>query len=124
MKETVDLYGVKDGVEVRLGKILMPPKMKAKEIVHSYFGRIDEDECNDAAMALNVCEELIKWMQDQGWTPPPTEIIEPTRTHDEIIAAQWRNFRDCPKCGADKGAACRTPACVQLQEAPIEVRQK
>jgi hypothetical protein len=119
--ETIDLVGVVNGVHVPIGTMPMPPSMKAKEIVRSYFGRIDEDEGNEAAMALWACNELVTWMESQGWTPPPiTDVIPASQA--EKIAAQWRNFRDCPRCGAEKGSACRTPSCAQLQEAPPEAR--
>lgn len=36
----------------------------------------------------------------------------------ENRAQQMRDVRDCPKCGAPKGDACRSPSCVQLHPAP------
>lgn len=62
---TVDLYGVKDGVEVKLGKIQTPPRMKAREIVQSFFGSIDEDLPDEGALALWAMYELIDWMKAQ-----------------------------------------------------------
>lgn len=65
--ETVQVIGVRqDGSEVDLGRTPMPPKMKAREIVRSYFGEIDEDAGNDGAMALWSCNELIDWMAAQA----------------------------------------------------------
>ena len=32
---------------------------------------------------------------------------------------QMRDVRDCPKCGAPIGTACRTPSCPQLKPAPV-----
>lgn len=64
--ETVQIIGVRpDGVEVDLGAAPMPPRMKAKDIVRSYFGEIDEESGNDGAMALWCCNELIDWMSAQ-----------------------------------------------------------
>jgi hypothetical protein len=118
--ETVDVYGVSaDGTQTKVGTMPMPPSMKAREIVRTYFHDIDEENGSDGAMALWACNELVSWMEQQGWTPPPITDIKP---REDTVANQWRNFRDCPKCGAEKGSACRTPSCVQLQQAPVGIR--
>lgn len=65
--ETCKVIGVRaDGTEVDLGERPLPPKMKARDIVRSYFGEIDEDEGNDGAMALWACNELVDWMAKQA----------------------------------------------------------
>jgi hypothetical protein len=45
-------------------------------------------------------------------------------SREEIFANQWRNFRECPKCGAEKGDCCRSPFCVQLKYAVPNCRPK
>lgn len=37
-------------------------------------------------------------------------------THEEIIAAQCRNYHSCHECGAPVGTACRKPTCPQLKK--------
>jgi hypothetical protein len=63
--ETVDLYGVGPDGEKRLGKVAMPPRMKARELVTEMFGAIDDDSGNDASMAFAVCDQLLDWMKKQ-----------------------------------------------------------
>lgn len=36
---------------------------------------------------------------------------------EERSKNSWKNFRDCPKCGAEKGDSCRSFSCVQLRYA-------
>lgn len=48
----------------------------------------------------------------------------PVPTHEQIIARQWANFRNCPKCFAHKGTRCRSLSCPQIQVAPKEVWEK
>lgn len=59
------LVGVKaDGTQHVLGTVTMPAKMKAREIVQSYFGHFHEDDdYGDAAMAYQCCLDLIAFMQ-------------------------------------------------------------
>ncbi|MEJ8837734.1 hypothetical protein [Ramlibacter sp. AN1133] len=66
--DAATLVGVRpDGAQDVLATIRMTPRMKAREIVRSYFGEPDDEGMNDAAMALVAREELIAWMQ---WPPP------------------------------------------------------
>jgi hypothetical protein len=68
----VELRGVQpDGTEVSLGTMVISPKMKAKEIVSTYFG-LEGGDLED--MALVCCEELISWMKSVGWTCPANAI--------------------------------------------------
>lgn len=79
--DTVNIIGVKaDGSADLLGQARMTPKMKAREIVLSYFGRIDEESADEGAMALWACEELAEWMAEPktGVTPGgPMEALHP-----------------------------------------------
>lgn len=65
--ETVDLVGIKNGVETNLGKVPMPPKMKLKEIARSYFGGNPEDDSSDAALMVGAGMEFFDWLQKQGY---------------------------------------------------------
>lgn len=50
--DNVSIIGVKaDGSSDFLGEMRMPAKMKAKEIVLGYFGKIDEESGDEGAMA-------------------------------------------------------------------------
>lgn len=45
-------------------------------------------------------------------------VLTPSLRNSRFINpedVQFRWTRDCPKCGANKGNACRSPACVQLK---------
>lgn len=59
-----------------------------------------------------------------GWTEPFVIPFPPGMTNEEKLANQWRNFRECPACGAEKGNACRTPMCPQLKYAIPDLRNK
>ena len=63
MNDTVKLYGVSNGVETYLGEFpaQIAPEIKMKEIIHSYFGEIDEEIGNDGAMALWAMKEFLDW---------------------------------------------------------------
>lgn len=73
--ETVDLVGVRaNGEHVNLGKVAMPPRMKAREIAQSYFGPFQDDDGSEAESCFGAMDELIGWLVKQGWTPPqPTQ---------------------------------------------------
>ena len=73
--ETVDLVGVRaNGEHVNLGKVAMPPRMKAREIAQSYFGPFQDDDGSESEACFVALEELIDWLVKQGWTPPqPTQ---------------------------------------------------
>jgi hypothetical protein len=69
--DTVELYGMKDGIQVHLGQAPMPPRMKAKEIVVSVFGHFDEHDDmddGDAALCFSCMTELIDYMIKQERT--------------------------------------------------------
>ncbi len=69
-QETVDLVGVKDGVETPLGKIPMPPEMKLKEIMRTYFGGDANDPESDACLGVAAGMEFFNWLIGQGYKPP------------------------------------------------------
>jgi len=57
----VELFGVKDGQETRLGAVPMPPTMRAREMLHDVgFTGLDDDD-GDGAYAMGVCEQLIEY---------------------------------------------------------------
>jgi len=69
--DTVELYGMKDGIQIHLGRAPMPPRMKAKEIVVSVFGHFDEHDDmddGDAALCFSCMTELIDYMIKQERT--------------------------------------------------------
>jgi hypothetical protein len=70
----VDLVGVKaDGTQDVLGKVAMPPAMKAREIVRNYFGEpvVDGDE---ADLCLAALQDFEAWLLEQGWTKPELKV--------------------------------------------------
>lgn len=64
--EMIDALGEKpNGERICVGKIPMPEKMKAKEIISQYFGYDFGDEDSDASMALYAFEEFLSWQTKQ-----------------------------------------------------------
>ncbi|MDM0003928.1 hypothetical protein QTI51_03905 [Variovorax sp. J22G73] len=62
--DTCTLMGVRaDGSTVNLGAVPMPPLMKARDVVRSYFPGDPDDDMTDAAMALQCCREVIDHMR-------------------------------------------------------------
>lgn len=87
MNDRVTMIGVRaNGSSEVLGTAPVPPKMKARDIITNYFGRIDEENGDEGAMALWACEELIDWMdkvyprqlvqqeEKAGWEPARTRV--------------------------------------------------
>lgn len=61
--DKMDVYGYdKDGIMHWIGKVPVTPRMKAKEIVESYFGTLGDD-FDDSTMAMQCCEELIEYIE-------------------------------------------------------------
>ncbi|ABM32264.1 hypothetical protein [Paracidovorax citrulli] len=84
--DTVDVVGVRaSGEHVNLGKMPMPPTMKARDIATSQFGGFQDGDGSDAEMCFGALEELLAWLIAQGWNgsshragvPVPTEAEPP-----------------------------------------------
>ena len=75
--DTVQLVGVKDGIETVIGTATMSPKMKAQDLVREMFGAWEHDDGSDADLAFAVCEQLIKWMPQH---PPVFNVQAPAVT--------------------------------------------
>ncbi|MGN8004318.1 hypothetical protein ACTJKQ_14140 [Acidovorax sp. 22279] len=74
--DTVDLIGVRaNGEHVNLGRVTMPPRMKAREIARSYFGHFDDEDGSDAELCFGALETFLDWLVKHGWhdTPQPTQ---------------------------------------------------
>lgn len=65
--EMVDLIGVGNGVETQLGRVPMPPEIKAKDIVRSYLVGDPSDLDSEAGMAMCAIMDLLGWMRKNGW---------------------------------------------------------
>lgn len=78
--EKVDIVGVKNGIETNLGKIPMPPSMKLKEIMRTYFSGSTDDEESEVSMAVAAGTELLAWMESQGYA---------IQTPSEPVAKLW-----------------------------------
>jgi hypothetical protein len=88
MTDTVQLVGVKDGVETVLGTATMPPKMKARELVREMFGAWAPNDGSDSDLAYAVCESLIDWM---GKNPPTFNVTAPAPIASDKIAPKHRS---------------------------------
>lgn len=81
--ELIDIYGKKAGDSTPfpgdfLGKGPMPPSFKIPYILNDMdlpYGDLDS-----SFMAMS---ELVRWMEAQGWTPPP--MLQGMRTQKEQI---------------------------------------
>ena len=77
-QETVDVVGVRsNGEHVNLGKIAMPPRMKAREIAIEQFGRFKDDDGSDAEMCFGALEYFLEWLIQQGWSKAPQPAPAP-----------------------------------------------
>lgn len=66
-RETISVVGIKsDGTHTEVGTMPIPPTMKAREILRSYFGADVDTEGTDADMAMAAMEEFILWLQKDG----------------------------------------------------------
>ena len=71
-RDTVDVVGVRsNGEHVNLGKIAMPPRMKAREIAIEQFGSFKDDDGSDADMCFGALEYFLEWLIQQGWSKAP-----------------------------------------------------
>jgi hypothetical protein len=59
-----------------------------------------------------------------GWIEPFVLPYPANMSREDRALNSWKNFRDCPACGAQKGDCCRTPSCAQLQYAIPNMRDK
>lgn len=75
---TVELIGVKDGVETSIGQVPMPPTMKARELLRDVgFTGLDDDD-GDGAYAMGACEQLIEYCQAY-YSAPQADALDATR---------------------------------------------
>ena len=64
------IVGIKaDRSETVLGSGVMPPKMKAMELLNNY-GFNPNDEYGEGGYAMSAVEDLINWMVRVGWKAP------------------------------------------------------
>ena len=60
---TVQLIGIKDGIETDLGLVPMPPTVEARELLRDVGFEGLDDEDGDGAYAMGACEQLIEYCQ-------------------------------------------------------------
>ncbi len=96
--DTVDLIGVRaNGEHVNLGKVTMPPRMKAREIACSYFGHFDDEDGSDAELCFGALETFLDWLIKHGWqaTPPTQAQAGAVPLTDEQLAEIMRETWGC-----------------------------
>ena len=66
MDDQVDLMGVKpNGETVLLGRVTMPPEMKAKDMIRELIGHGDfDDDGSDHSMWLYSFMQFAKWLEE------------------------------------------------------------
>ena len=112
--DTVDLIGVRvNGEHVNLGKVTMPPRMKAREIARSYFGHFDDEDGSDAELCFGALETFLDWLVKHGWhdTPQPTQAqagAVPTREFLERTLAAMEGVIDVADRKTDEFDALRS----------------
>lgn len=83
-RETVDVVGVRsNGEHVNLGKIAMPPRMKAREVAIEQFGSFKDDDGSDAEMCFGALEYFLEWLIQQGWSKAPQPA--PAPLGDDVV---------------------------------------
>ncbi|QXV72216.1 hypothetical protein Acf1_00019 [Acidovorax phage ACF1] len=123
--DTVDVVGVRaSGEHVNLGKMPMPPTMKARDIATSQFGGFQDGDGSDAEMCFGALEELLAWLIAQGWgaaapaqeaelraevdrlnaiinTPQADDFLRAVSTEAEHQRQRWPSEHDEGKAPAD-----------------------
>ncbi len=96
--ETVSIIGVRsDGAEVHLGAAPIPPTMKAREILRSYFGNELDHEGSDADIAMAAMEEFILWLQKTGRLVILTTPNEPNEPLNTLVAVKHATLTNALK---------------------------
>lgn len=73
--ETMQVIGVKDGVETIIGTATITPRMKARDLVHENIGGFEDGDGSEADVAFSICRWLLEWM---GENPPVINMTAPT----------------------------------------------
>ena len=101
--DAVDVVGVRaNGEHVSLGKMPMPPRMKAREIAASQFGRFVDDDGSDAELCFGAMEELLDWLERQRCAAAPTQEAAPHLIGVNMAsepAIEWPKARDVGRIG-------------------------
>ncbi|ATG94661.1 hypothetical protein QRO08_16025 [Paracidovorax citrulli] len=102
--DTVDLVGVRaSGEHVNLGKMPMPPSMKARDIATSQFGGFQDGDGSDAELCFGAMEELLSWLTKQGWgAAAPAQEAAPL-SYSELLEIRraMDDFEDCGETDVD-----------------------
>ncbi|WP_315127019.1 hypothetical protein [Comamonas antarctica] len=112
---TVELVGIKDGVETSLSPITMPPSMKARELLREYgFGDFQDDMSQDSC-AMAAMESLIEYCQRYYAAPAAAALqaappAPPVGRASDDGRVEW--FDPIPEGGAFVYAAPPAPAAV------------
>jgi hypothetical protein len=100
MNDTAEIFGVKpNGETVLLGTAPITPLMKARDLIEDCIGRDYSYEDTQESTALYICERLVKWMIDQGWTPPKVEITPVAKTPWPFPTSSRPELQECAASG-------------------------
>lgn len=73
MDDKMQVYGVKpNGEAILIGDFPMTPRMKARELVQSYYGGFDPEDSSEAADMYYTMRELIDYYE-QNFNITPKE---------------------------------------------------
>jgi hypothetical protein len=96
--ELIDILGQKpDGSRDLLGKGPMPPIMKIPDILTNYGLSARDFGCEEdmAESVKDAFVELVRWMEAQGWMPPP--LLQGMPTHKELLVEALHRLEDVLK---------------------------
>jgi hypothetical protein len=78
-----EIFGKRpDGTRELLGKGVMPPAMKARELLRDYGFDDPDNEDSESGYAMAAIEDLLKWMLKVGWQAPPLVTITASKEGD------------------------------------------
>lgn len=96
--ELMDVLGKKpDGSTDFIGKGPMVPMLKIPELLREYGLSTGDFGCEDdlADSVRDAFIELVRWMEKQGWTPPPLLVGMPS--HLDLLKTAIHRLEDILK---------------------------
>lgn len=118
--EQVDLMGVKsNGETVLLGKVAMPLRMKAKDMIRELIGHGDfDDDGSDQAMWLYALEDFAKWL-DARRAALPAKQEAPAPVAASVDTLEFWEVADNYRCATTSGTVLFPPTMLEMKRALV-----